>query len=389
MPVDTRINIPFNPQEGITSQILTAIQLANEQHRAQQQLGIQQQQLGIQQQQAQSEIAQRGAETQKTQQETAANLPALQAQAEQARTAYQNLLTQIESEQNPLKKALLQGQAREQNANASLVEARAALLTSPQDFSKAVDTIIDPKKYPELNKRTKSQMQVAQYFQAFDPSAPEKVLAASTAEIGTIERETNPNVIASRVKQAVDTQRALYGGGAVSGVAPHLVAQATADATKAGMDYAQAQSVTQRLNAMMDAAKKGNVVSYQLIPQEGALQLTTSQGVHRINMAEIQNYEGGGSLWQRMEGHIGKELTGQSIPASVLKDMADMQKIQAEGARSKYENTLKTINKNYGSTFQPLDFAQSSPDAPAPPARPKGVPDNAAWDESTRTWNAP
>ena len=51
MPVDTRINVPFLPQEGITSQILTAIQLANEQHRQQQQTGIQQQQTGIQQQQ--------------------------------------------------------------------------------------------------------------------------------------------------------------------------------------------------------------------------------------------------------------------------------------------------------------------------------------------------
>ena len=111
---------------------------------------------------------------------------------------------------------------------------------------------------------------------------------------------------------------------------------------------------------MMEAAKQGNVVSYQLIPQEGALQLTTSQGVHRINMAEIQNY-GGGSLWQRMEGHIGKQLTGKSIPDSVLNDMADMQKIQQQGAQSKYENTLKTINQNYGSNFKPIPIETGGP----------------------------
>lgn len=52
MPVDTRINIPFIPQEGITAQILSAIQMANEQHFHQQQIGLQQQQTGIQQQQA-------------------------------------------------------------------------------------------------------------------------------------------------------------------------------------------------------------------------------------------------------------------------------------------------------------------------------------------------
>ena len=115
------------------------------------------------------------------------------------------------------------------------------------------------------------------------------------------------------------------------------------------------QSVSQRLSAMVDAAKKGNVVSYQLIPEEGALQMVTSQGIHRINMAEIQNY-GGGSAWQKLQGHIGKQLSGKSIPDSVLDDMVEMQRIQAKGARSKYENSLKTINQNYGSTFKAVDM---------------------------------
>lgn len=142
---------------------------------------------------------------------------------------------------------------------------------------------------------------------------------------------------------------------ALAQVPPHLVAPATAAAEKAGSEYAQAHSVSQRLQAMMDAAKSGNVVSYQLLPEEGALQVVTNQGIHRINMAEIQNY-GGGSAWQRLEGHLGKALTGASIPASVLGDMADVQKIMAEGSQTKYENTLKTINQNYGSQFKPVQM---------------------------------
>ena len=153
----------------------------------------------------------------------------------------------------------------------------------------------------------------------------------------------------------IEAQVARGSNAAVATVPSHLVAPATAAATKAGEDYAQAQSVSQRLQAMMQAARQGNVVSYQLLPQEGALQITTSQGVHRINMAEIQNY-GGGSLWQRLEGHIGKQLTGQSIPASVLNDMEDMQKIQAEGSQKKYENTLNTINQTYGAQFKPVEM---------------------------------
>jgi hypothetical protein len=142
---------------------------------------------------------------------------------------------------------------------------------------------------------------------------------------------------------------------ALANVPLHLVEQATEAATKAGTEYAQSKSVSDRLYAMMDAAKNGNVVSYQLIPEEGALQVTTSQGVHRINMAEIENY-GGGSLWQRMQGHIGKALTGQSIPDSVLKDMTEMQKIQQEGSRTKYENTLSTINQATGAKFKPVEM---------------------------------
>jgi len=129
----------------------------------------------------------------------------------------------------------------------------------------------------------------------------------------------------------------------------------------------------------MDAAKnKGNVIAYQIIPEEGTLQITTSQGVHRINKTEIDQYAGGGSLWQRLEGHAGKELSGKSIPDSVLNDMADIQKIQAKGAQSKYENTLKGINQNYGSNFKPVDMGQNSqPDSknanPAPSASGKAV----------------
>lgn len=143
---------------------------------------------------------------------------------------------------------------------------------------------------------------------------------------------------------------------ALAKVPKALIAPADAAATKAGEDYAQAQSVTQRLNAMMDSARKGNVVAYQVMPEEGTLQITTSQGVHRINKTEIDQYAGGGSLWQRLMGHVGKTLTGESIPKSVLDDMAEIQKIQSEGSQLKYNNSLKTINQNYGASFKPVEM---------------------------------
>ena len=79
MPTETRINVPFIPQEGITSQILAAIQLANETHARQQQLALQGGQLGLEQQRVSMEqaaqpslLAQRAAAIAQTQAETEA-----------------------------------------------------------------------------------------------------------------------------------------------------------------------------------------------------------------------------------------------------------------------------------------------------------------------------
>ena len=206
------------------------------------------------------------------------------------------------------------------------------------DATKSEQGVIDPTTgmSPDTQQQVKKDVAVAS-----NPQIQAGKVAVAEAE--------------GRTRAAVEHQIAVGGQAALANVPTHLIPKATDDAIKAGTDYAQAKSVSDRLQAMMDAAKKGNVVSYQLIPEEGALQVTTSQGVHRINMAEIQNY-GGGSLWQRLEGHIGKTLTGESIPSSVLKDMEEMQKIQSEGSRTKYENTLKTINQATGSTFKPVEM---------------------------------
>lgn len=159
-----------------------------------------------------------------------------------------------------------------------------------------------------------------------------------------------------RARANIEHEFAVRNNAALATVPTHLVAPATSAAEKANKEYADAKSVSDRMNATMDAAKKGNVISYQIIPEEGTLQITTSQGVHRINKTEIDQYAGGGSLWQRMEGHLGKTLTGKSIPDSVLKDMAEIQKIQADGSKSRYENTLSSINQTYGAKFQPVEM---------------------------------
>jgi hypothetical protein len=205
---------------------------------------------------------------------------------------------------------------------------------------------------------------------------------------------TNPQIQAGKeavsaaegvARANTEAQAARGSNAALANVPPHLITPASEAANKAGSEYAQSLSVTDRLKAMMDDAKKGNVVAYQLIPQEGALQITTSQGVKRINMAEIQNY-GGGSLWQRMQGHLGKALTGKSIPDSVLDDMSEMQDLMARGNRAKYENTLDTINQTFGAKFKPVEMKGLEPKAGAAEGQyPKDVTLPQGWSWTTHS----
>jgi len=268
------------------------------------------------------------------------------------------------------------GKGREANANATLkeIEAKGLQGLTPDYISKTVDAMFDPNAPSSGGQNRLVKAQALAAIQRGDPMGAKEILKEGVQSALGVQKDvavaTNPQVQQGRVAVAtaegqaranVEAQAARGSNAALAQVPPHLVVPATAASEKAAADFAQAQSVTQRLNDMMDAAKnKGNVIAYQIIPEEGTLQITTSQGVHRINKTEIDQYAGGGSLWQRLEGHAGKELSGKSIPDSVLNDMADIQKIQAKGAQSKYENTLKGINQNYGSNFKPVDMGQAS-----------------------------
>lgn len=265
-----------------------------------------------------------------------------------------------------------------------LNQIRSAIDGNPQQFHQMIDSAIQnsPEQQKLLNAQTVAgirantpeaqmmnswlQQQNANLQPGQAPKTPADYQAFKVAQgvQADVLKQTNPQVQQSRIQVAraegqaradIAAQIARGSGAALAQVPPHLVGPATAAATKAGQDYAQADSVSQRIAEMLNDARNGNVVSYQLLPQEGALQLTTSQGVKRINMAEIQNY-GGGSLWQNLQGHLGKALTGQSIPPSVLNDMGQIQDLMARGAQVKYNNELKTINQTYGANFQPVQM---------------------------------
>lgn len=102
MPTNVNYQVPFLPQEGITAQILHALQLANEHHVAQQQLGIQQQQANTQQQSVQQQASLIGAQAEHLKSETASGLSGAQAAAANAHAALEKAQADLLAASNPL-----------------------------------------------------------------------------------------------------------------------------------------------------------------------------------------------------------------------------------------------------------------------------------------------
>jgi hypothetical protein len=159
----------------------------------------------------------------------------------------------------------------------------------------------------------------------------------------------------AEAQASVQAQQALQQG-AVKQVAPHLIVPATEAYSKDSKDYVTAAQAADDMKSFVADAKAGNKVAYSFIPAEGALYLTTSRGVKRINLNEMQAYGGGGSAFDRLSGFIGKQTSGASIPANILKDMETINTAVADNARTAYERKVQVTNQAFGSTFQPMNF---------------------------------
>ena len=234
----------------------------------------------------------------------------------------------------------------------------------PSDWDSVVDSAVPPRDNPALNASTKAQVNF--YVGKGNIEQAQKVLSDATGKVSQIDVETDPRVLAARAGETAQAatmvaraRQAMYPS-ALEGVAPQLVAPATAAMNKSGEDYAKAVQTSQDLNELIAEAKGGNKAAVKIVPLQGALEITTAQGVHRINRTEVDQYGGAGSLLDHIEGRIGGVVSGKDIPDDVLNDMQAMQKMIAGNAQRLHENSVKTINSTYGSKFQPMSFDQQS-----------------------------
>ncbi len=154
-----------------------------------------------------------------------------------------------------------------------------------------------------------------------------------------------------------------YGPGAnpaLVGVAPNLRVQASANAQKAANEYRTASGAMETMGTFIDLAKKGNRAAGANLPVVGAETLQALNGIKRINKTEIENYAGAGSLLDKIQGRVGKLVSGQPIPADVLKDIEDLHKTLFENAAKNYNSKITDINHNYNSNFTPVEGPKTS-----------------------------
>lgn len=154
--------------------------------------------------------------------------------------------------------------------------------------------------------------------------------------------------------------------------------EARAHVAKAEQDYNNARSTVAMQRELIKEAKSGNKEAVRMVPLEGALEITTSQGVHRINRTEVEQYGSAGNLFDKIKGAIGSGVSGKSIPDSVLKDMDAMTSELQKNAHERYKheyNYNKSVVEGYGGEGFDKRVPMVQPEPEAQPFKvPAGAP---------------
>ena len=153
---------------------------------------------------------------------------------------------------------------------------------------------------------------------------------------------------------------------------------------KADAAYNSARQGTDDLLGMISKAVNGDKQAAQMVPLAGALEITTASGVHRINRTEVDQYAGGGSLYDRVVGGIHKGLFGVGYDKDMLDSMQKLTAMMNSGAYDEYARAYTQAVTRYG-----LDPTKEKPRKP-PTGYTLSVPDlsTAPTGHSSVAWGS-
>ena len=262
--------------------------------------------------------------------------------------------------------ALKAADTREKASQAALNEVKLKLTqgSKPGDFDHAIDAITGTAPAnQQLNIRTKALTNFA--LGRGDIESANQAIKQASEQVGGVEKaiatETNPQIQAGKVAVAtaegqaranIEAQQARGSNAALANVPPHLIAPATAEATKLGTEYATLRGQLDNLKSQLTAAKSGDEVASAFAPVATALGSNAFYGTHRLAPAEVNALGPGlGSVARQVNSWFDKHATGTLPPDSIKEFVALVDRL-GDAALSKYTNGLKVANQNYGANFQ-------------------------------------
>lgn len=236
------------------------------------------------------------------------------------------------------------------------------------DADKQIQAAFDAKKNPLELRQAAAAATEAEAKAGVAPQMAALGVQAKKADIAQSQASAAQSR-ASTVKTQLETQFLQNGPEGLQGVEPKLRKPAADAYAKASQEYATANEAAQTMNDFLQAAKSGNKTAVKIVPLQGALEITTAQGVHRINKTEVEQFGGGGSAYDKLAGKLGGIVTGKSISDDVLNSMQELQQTIQKNADMLHANKVESINKSYGSHFQPMKFqGQQTTKQTGPPA---------------------
>jgi len=124
---------------------------------------------------------------------------------------------------------------------------------------------------------------------------------------------------------------------------------------------AQAQAAT--LRDIVTSARAGNKFAAAQQPLEATLATVRQAGLNRINTVELGVAAKAGSLWDRIQGAIGRQTAGQPMDAELQQNLLDYADVLEKAAHKRYLTGHKQITTRYKLTDEPPMAGPASPAA--------------------------
>ncbi len=176
------------------------------------------------------------------------------------------------------------------------------------------------------------------------------IAAQANADASRALTKRGQDMVDARAREALK-QSTIEG---MDGVPKYLQAPAAAAFSKSAIAYQDARATADDIQNVIDLVKSGNKAAGSNLPLLGVGALNAINGIKRMNKAEIDQYQGAGSLYDKITGKLGGLAEGKPIPADVLADIETLHKTLAEGAAKKHAGEVSAINVSHGSNFKPM-----------------------------------